>query len=320
MGKLALKTIALLLPFLLLAGYSEYRLRQLPNSYTVKMAQLHAGRGDVQLLVLGSSHAYHGIDPGRFDLTAYNMANSSQSLFYDCTILQRELERLKSLRVVVLPVSYFSLESSLSPTVEDWRSFFYQRFYGIPLPDEVERRYSPLALRRYCFISLYGYRESRRFLLKNFRVAEHIGADGWYPKDGISAGDISDESGKKRVAFHQGGMARANIRRNAGYLAFAIELLQKRGVTPVLVTMPVYATYHAHLDPTSCATMTRELAELSSRYGVRYLNYLRDDRFTRDDFFDNDHLNRTGATKFSTLLNADIMSITASMPGRQSVP
>lgn len=311
MNRLLFKSFLLLLPFLLIACYSEYQLRQIPNSYSVKISQLRAQADGINLLILGSSHAHHGINPAKFAQPAYNMANVSQSLYYDFRIFQQELNSLKTLKVVVLPISYFSLESSLAPTVEDWRCFFYLRFYGIPLPEEVNRRYSTLDLRRYSLIALYGYSESRRFFLKKFsniHLADQILPDGWYPVDSIPSTVISDKTGKERVAYHQAGMDRSNIPRNIGYLATIIELARMNGVTPVLVTLPVYRTYYSYINKTSYNTMNEEVAKISKHYGVRHLNYFRDNRFVRNDFFDNDHLSRAGATKFSSFLNADIMS------------
>ena len=311
MKKLLFKSFLLLFPFLLMVGYSEYQLRLVPNSYSVKLSQLRKQADSIKLLILGSSHAHHGINPAKFELPAYNMANVSQSLYYDTRIIQQELNRLKSLKVVILPISYFSLESSPAPSLEEWRYFFYLRFYGIPLPVEVDRYYSVFDLRRYSLIALYGYQDSRRFFMKRFKkinLAEQVGPDGWYPIDYIPTAVISEETGKQRAEFHQAGMAPSNISTNIGYLTTIIELLRRKGVTPVLLTLPVYGTYYSHVNETSYNTLCRETAALAAHYGVRYINYFRDSRFDRNDFFDNDHLNRNGATKLSILLNAEIMS------------
>lgn len=314
MVRLLYKSLVLLLPFLLLAGYTEYRLRQLPNSYTFKMSRLHEQGSTIRLLILGSSHADHGIDPEQFSLPSFNMANASQSLYYDLQILQSNLNRLDNLRVAVLPVSYFSLESPAFPVVEDWRCFFYQRFYNIPLPKEVHDRYSIISPVRYSHIALYGFPQSRRFLLKNFRntnLAGRLTPAGWHPVDDRSSAAISPVAGKKRATYHQAGMSPANLPANSAYLAAAITVLQKKGVTPVLVTLPVYETYFRHIDPPSYNRMITELESLSHRFGVPYLNYLSDLRFTREDFFDNDHLNRAGALKFTKLLDREVTAAIA---------
>ncbi len=43
------------------------------------------------------------------------------------------------------------------------------------------------------------------------------------------------------------------------------------------------------------------------KYNLGYYNYLKDDRFSAEDFFDSDHLNTRGAEKFSRLLRDEII-------------
>ena len=53
--------------------------------------------------------------------------------------------------------------------------------------------------------------------------------------------------------------------------------------------------------------MQEALKQITEKNGVPYFNYLRDDRFTDEDFIDSDHLNERGAKKLSHLLNEDVV-------------
>jgi hypothetical protein len=53
--------------------------------------------------------------------------------------------------------------------------------------------------------------------------------------------------------------------------------------------------------------MQETIKQITEKYGVPYFNYLRDDRFTEEDFVNSDHLNNKGAEKFSYILNEDVV-------------
>lgn len=53
--------------------------------------------------------------------------------------------------------------------------------------------------------------------------------------------------------------------------------------------------------------MQETLKQISEKDGVPYFNYLRDERFTTQDFVDSDHLNKRGAEKFTRILNEDVV-------------
>ena len=73
----------ILMPFLLLFSWIEYKARHLPNSYAVKKEELAPLQDSLEILVLGSSHALKGIMPSAFSCTGFNLSNSSQTLVHD---------------------------------------------------------------------------------------------------------------------------------------------------------------------------------------------------------------------------------------------
>ncbi len=67
----------------------------------------------VEILCLGSSHAYFGINPDFISPPCFNAAHPSQSLKYDFEIVKKYQDKWESLKVIVIPVDYFSLFSEL---------------------------------------------------------------------------------------------------------------------------------------------------------------------------------------------------------------
>src|SRR5208283_4385090 len=97
--------------------------------YKRQIAETHL---DADTLILGSSHALHGIVPRCLEGSAVNLANTSQDLYYDCEIARLYVSRMHRLRRVVLVVSFFTWEYVLSRSVESWRDELYFHVFGIP--------------------------------------------------------------------------------------------------------------------------------------------------------------------------------------------
>ena len=85
----------------------EIAYRNIPNSYRMKDNFLKHEASGCEILVLGSSHAFFGINPSYFSRSAFNAANVSQDLRHDGFIFQKYLPYLPNLKWVIHPVSYF---------------------------------------------------------------------------------------------------------------------------------------------------------------------------------------------------------------------
>ncbi len=306
MKRLIYKLMLFLLPLALLVLFMENGLAGIPNSYSVKKKNLERELSDVQLILVGSSHAYFDIDPDLLSCKAYNMANVSQSLYYDTEIVRKYLPEMKNLRMVVFSITYFSFGFKLADSQEDWRGFYYERYYDIPR--EARRNGDFLELRDYSLMALYGGKDSFKYMRKGFRVnlAEHVQPNGWYAST-VPLGLINYETGRLRVQNFHSNMHADYVGANYDRVDKLFALLRQKGIEPVIITPPLYKTCYDYLDPAGVRKMEELIHPLCARYKVRYFNYLKDGRFVLDDFSDNDHLNPQGAAKFTSILNADIL-------------
>lgn len=55
--------------------------------------------------------------------------------------------------------------------------------------------------------------------------------------------------------------------------------------------------------------MYQIIDSMRQRYNLTYKDYLKDTRFTAEDFWDSDHLSDIGAEKFTRLLQTDISNL-----------
>jgi len=311
MRRFFLKTLALGIPFALFLGVYEFRVSRVhPNTFTVKKAFLERQAQDVEVLVLGSSHAYYDVLPGLLGRPAFNLADVSQSLFYDRALLKKYLGQMPSLKLVVLPVSYFSLGCQLDDGTELWRSYYYYKFYGLYHRDWRQdwnvRNFSDYFL---CNEQLGGIRNVFWGKIKDVS-ADYDPWGGWTKRAADHAGEKPmslSESAQVVLERHHDLMKSQHVQENVAILEDIIHELKVRGIKLVLVTTPVTRYYSDGMNAGQYQQMQDILKRLSSDYGVNYYNYGLDSRFSDEDFFDGDHLNLRGAQKFSLLLKADVI-------------
>src|SRR5262249_35964830 len=151
----------------------------------------------------GSSHEYLGINPQYWDCDGFNFALYSQDLYYDRKLLSDYLDRMNNLELVILPISYLTLEYKLEKSPEEWRRFFYLRYLGLPRQSNFELND---LLRDYSLIALHAPRRVPKYAVTGFDkvsgFAENFDENGWYGIKGTNFANINEEAGKERVALH----------------------------------------------------------------------------------------------------------------------
>jgi hypothetical protein len=299
--KLFLKLCILFAPVLFALGYVEHELGSVPNGYSMKRERVERRIPEIKILITGSSHSFYAIKPRALNQNAFSLAYISQDLFYDTRLLLKYVPRAPKLELVIIPISYFSLESKLRDTIEKWRCPFYHKFYGFPAAE-------PLDVKNYSLIALYGASETQSLIFRRFRSrnTELIDDDGG-PPEGFRNSENSDLSSEAALARHHSSMRPALVQENIDYLNEAVQVLKSRSVGVVFVTTPVYKSYYSHLNPAAYARMQDAIRSMSEQNGIQYHNYMEDLRFDESDFFDCDHLNASGMAKFTKILKNEIV-------------
>ncbi|MGB7923609.1 MAG: hypothetical protein WCF57_10225 [Pyrinomonadaceae bacterium] len=306
MKRFFIKGLIFALPLVLLLSFVEYRLSKIPNGYNTKKTFLERRLSQYEVLITGSSHAFTGINPAALDCPAYNIAYLGQSLYYDSQLVLKYLDEMPSLKLLVVPVSYQSLEYRLSNNRNDsWRADFYDKYYGIPAEGGRAAWFNPVD---YSFIALYGIDESRLYVRQGFRprIEGKIDENGW-GNIGTSS-KITDEIVSDRIAHHHSIMRPEVIEANLKSMENMFEKVKAKNVSIVIMTAPISQAYADNISPERYARMQDGIRHLSSKYGVEYFNYLFDRRFTTEDFRDSDHLNARGAEKLSRIIKDEFVT------------
>jgi len=303
MKKLLIQISIFLLPVFIILLSTELLIRKIPNDYKYKKSQLDSISNSINILILGSSHAYYNVNPDYFDMPAYNAAHSSQTLKYDWLIARKYLDHADSLKFLLIPISYFSFFESMEHDTEAWRQKNYYLYYHINEPVSFNYKFELTSL-------------PVRVNLK--RVYDHYikGKKGLFVN---SKGFATDFVAGKKIDLEQKGLEavsrntkrdRSFARENFKYLQNIIDEANRKNTRVILFTAPAYHSYRNNLDRGQ-QLESDELLEriLQNNPSVVYRNYLSDPGFLRFDFYDADHLNHLGAKKFTLKLNQLVDSL-----------
>lgn len=297
--KILIKLLFLFLPFTIIFFFLEHQLKTKPfvSSYSIKKKYLETQLDSIETLILGSSQAFNGIDPSCFSTKTFNIANVSQTLYYDKRLTLQYLPKLTKLKNVIINIGYFSFFYQLFDIKESWRDYYYLQHFGIKY-----YQLSNFSLTNYSAVLTYKIPHTFKLLLKNFKdeTAIEILRNGYQPK--FIQETISDSLGLKRVTLHndENFKRRTEIEKD---LEDFIKQLSNKKINIVFVTTPVFNTYSKFCNNKIIDTNNNFISSLCKKYNCKYLNYFSDLRFEKTDFFDNDHLKYNGAKKLSTLIN-----------------
>lgn len=298
-----LKKITLILfPVAVLMIMLELLARTIPSAYRIKHDNLMGKKDRIEILVLGSSHAGYDINPRYFGREAFNLSNASQGLYQDYKVLMRYLPECKNVKMVIVPISYFSFRYDMASSPASGRCAYYPLYMGVQGDES-----SLFDLRKYSALALWGgpIEVVKNALNPKKADINEYGCES-PEKTGIR-GEINDNTGKTRVDTHEKIMNADFLNANVAILSKMAADLGKRNIRVVFVVTPVYKTYYKFISKTTYEEMTGIIASLSLKYSAASFNYFYDNRFELSDFWDNDHLNETGTKKFSIILNNDIV-------------
>jgi hypothetical protein len=283
----------------------EFALRRIPNDYKLKKAFLDKHSNSMEILCLGSSHAYYGINPVYFSKNSFNGSHISQSLDYDLKILKKYHNRLNNLKYILIPLSCFTLYYNLEDGIQSWRVKNYSLYYDIHTPKSVNvKAYSEvLSINFYLNLTrLYAYYMRKKPEITCSELGFGMNFSSNDRQDLIKTGITAAKNhGKRTIPLFNMGV---------DVLEQIIDFAQKNKSMVILFTPPAYYTYRENLAPDQLDDTLNAVREISKKHGnVIYKNYMYDKTFVESDFYDADHLNEIGAKKMTKILDNLILDI-----------
>jgi hypothetical protein len=274
----------------------EGLLRHIPNDYNYKKTFLDHHSNTIETLFLGSSHAYFDLNPAYYSANCFNAGYVSQTLDYDVAILEKYDGKWDKLQSIVMPISYFTLFSTLETSVEAWRVKNYLIYYGLNSSHKIKDYSEFLSNDNNINVAkLYSYYWVKQNTISCSELGFGLNYNSKSQKDLEKAGFEASKRHKAANFNH--------FEDNKKQLMRLIQFAKTRHIKVYLFTPPAYFTYRNGLNKTQLnkTIETLELIQKENNH-VIYVNYLTDSTFTKTDFYDADHLNDIGAKKMTLLI------------------
>ena len=310
MKKLIINFLIFLFPLSVIFLFVDYKVGNIPNDYLEKRQLLESRLDDIELLKsTGSSHGY-AINPQFLTLKGLNLSNNAEDLFYNISIVEKYLDRMPNLKIIVLSISYSSFEYRFDHSQYAWREPFYYLFWGVR-PQNI---FSLFNIKNFSFITAYGINDVISFIENGYRrkgSAQPVDSNGWrgFGTDEITESYNTERVGKMVVDANNAVMQAEFVQRNRDILDKFIEVCRMHHIKLIMVTTPVHHSFYDQMDPIKYARMQDNISFLINKYHVTYLNYFKNQLFNSRDFIDPDHLNIEGVEKFSKLLGVNISNL-----------
>lgn len=270
---------------LTILAYLEYRIREIPNDYSIKKAYLENPYRKDKILILGSSLSWHGLNPKYFSANTYNAAFSGQSLEYDWFLLKNYSDHFDSLQTIVCTIFYPSFEFEGGQLLDNLKKY-YAVYFGYGLPN--------------ILLNLYNGHKITQMIRTTARDPMHfVFSDtlGFRPDATNYVGTLEDHA-MKMVKLHSKNNAKMR-RQNIEYLASISRYTQEHDLSLVLLIPPAHSYYRDRIDTAQLSRMYGCLNAVSGADHVKVLDYFYDSSFEESDFNDAIHLNQKGAEKMT---------------------
>ena len=298
------KVIWFLIPVFLLSVAMEYSVRQLDNTYKLKKQYLDQHADEIEVLVLGSSHAFYNVNPEYISRKSFNAGAVSQSFDLDLAILEKYENELTNLKTIVLPVSYFTFYGTLKDSPEKWRLKDYVLYYDLDVSTGLKDHFEVISIKP---------KNNLRKLYKAFKNGQqplNCSELGW-GTNYTTRGSINLETSGKEAALRHSESSifseESKLKFNTAYndLKSIVEWSERKGVRILLFIPPGYSTYTSNLNADQLNQIETSINALAKTYSnCKALDFLKDSSFIENDFYDADHLNHQGAHKLTLKLNS----------------
>ncbi|MDO5760829.1 MAG: hypothetical protein Q4Q06_07370 [Bacteroidota bacterium] len=292
--------ICFFLPILLLLCTGEYLVRNQDNAYKYKHKYMKEKGSEVEIIVLGSSHSFYGIKPGMLSNKAFSLANPSQTTEYDVFVLENYVNTYQNLKLVIMPISYFTFFDKPLQETTPYRAMFYKLYMKASFPKELKYDFE--------FASMSTFKEK---LKKSFSSSERKEYDeyAWGSLHSLKDKDLNTWQTKKveQALWSHTAKDFSQESRNYKNVEEIVKFCIDRKIRIVLLTTPCWHTYYEKINPKQMQETYELVNQLVRRYGIEYFDYMKDKRFYKEMYFyDGDHLSEIGAKKFSLLLKQDL--------------
>lgn len=248
---------------------------------------------DVDILFLGSSHAYRGFDTRIFSgqgLKTFNMGSTSQTPLNSYYLLEKYLDQMHP-KLIVFEVYPVLLG-------EDGIESFFDLVINLPLSREMAEMAvavkNPHAINSLLGVTLGRVRKPLA------KYSQHDVKNEQYVSGGYCQ-SFASESTVKSIISKKIEVDKSQVH----YLSEIIRLSKSKNIPIVLVTQPIQKEYLKSI--TNYDAVSKTVSSIAGAENVKYIDYNKVISLdSAKDFLDKDHLSQSGVEQFDAYLLKDL--------------
>lgn len=249
---------------------------------------------DAEILVLGNSHTFFGINPSFLNKKTINIANKSRKLETDYLILRKNIEKLSNIKTVIIPISHYTL---FTKDISKKEKRLYYNFYNL---EEYNQGYFQNSL-----VLNLSFKE----LIDNAFFHKPLFSDlGW--RANSENYKYSEETTKKKIGNIEERLKRElTVKMNLNYFEQIISLCEINHKKLVIALPPYHLDFYKFSENRYDIEIKNRLSSIDLK-STRIIDG-RSLKINNDSLYENiDHLNKNGAEVFTkkidSILNSEI--------------
>ena len=276
---------SIMMPYLLSFSNGPSTKQQITYSFENSLSR------NYELLILGNSRTYRGINPDVFSISknAYNFSHDNDSYNQMYYKLKFILKKEKNIKYLILGVDYFQFSFK-----SDSRNYVYADFLeNNYLKDFTNTNLLLLKAEYY----LSNINPKKLLLLKPRIKKPFLRSNGQYIKYGKAKENDTITREIKRLDFQ------------VSYFNKIIDLCKSKKIKTFIVMLPIRQNELKSYKHSEINEFDSFISDYADSNNVFYLNYSTVNNFSTSDFTDITHLNEPAANRFTNNLNKDLLNL-----------
>lgn len=243
---------------------------------------------EYDVLILGNSRTYRGLNPDIFSMNTFNFSHDNDSynqLFYKLRFL---LENKKDFKYLILGVDYFQF-SFLSNS----RNYVYADYLGVDYLNDYSDNVFLLKL-KYHFSNIDP---QKLLLLKPNKNIPVFRENGQFIVSGIADENDAIQRDIKRLKIQE------------EYFKRIIDLCDANNIKVFLIMLPIRQNELNSYSAKEIINFNKYINTFVNDVNIYYLDYSLNNDFETKDYTDITHFNEAAADRFSKMVNDSLVSI-----------
>lgn len=264
---------------------------------------------DVDLIITGISYAKFSINESELIKSCLNFALPSQDLYYDYKIAKKIVDENKKIKYFIIGLCYYSFDYDLSLSkYKDRCVNLYKKILN-DVHNYIEDDFEKYINKDYnCDIFLKsGLNKIYDAVIKNIRCIDFNVNWSKSISNTICDEKTKKEEAKKLVALDSKKNYYDTREENKNILKSYIEMLISKKIKPIIVIFPTSKYYASEFTENKKDEFYEIIQKFNNKYNIQILDHFYVEEFDDNCFCDVAHLNKFGASKFTKMLNDEII-------------